>query len=102
MNFIFFVGCIKISKITIKEATVILIYRSDDSPLPRCKELFESEKLNGNTILKRKERKKIFINLKNVVYLSIYTTPYCFPHCLSFLYKKENHKPTPSFHNSAF
>lgn len=62
MNFIFFVGCMKISKITIieaTEATVTIIYRSDDSPLPRCKELFHSETLNGNTILKRKEKKSL-------------------------------------------
>lgn len=59
MNFIFFVGCMKISKITIKEATVTILYRSDDSPLPRCKELFHSETLNGNTILKRKKNKSL-------------------------------------------
>lgn len=59
MNFIFFVGCMKISKITIKEATVTILHRSDDSPLPRCKELFHSETLNGNTILKRKKNKSL-------------------------------------------
>lgn len=77
---------------------VILIHRIDDSPLPRCQELFNSEKINGNTNFKTNRRKKMLFKFKeSCLFLKFEPHIKFYPHCLRFIKRKENHKPTPLF-----